>query len=531
MKIASAVGVACLLVGCGGGDGGSQLPPAMQMNTGGGGGSKLPPITLPMDKDAAPAVDSAVPAVVDAAAPAVDAAAPILDGPPLASDVSLTPAPDAAAAAPLTLRWEWPVLDAFKQNGQPVFPTYLAHLMGQANVKHPVPLELACATVTNPRATAAVVRLELSFATYAAPANEMVTVMPGSSVRKCLLPSFDYGQLYALTSQRSGRIEATARDGVQGAPFLTTMNFLIAPVGDVSWAETKGATFADMDDLVAVLVTKGASVIDLVQRSATAFARWEPLGEMARGRMSKTSTVTLAAGEYVADEINALYDGQESVQWEIGGDAVTVYLLQDAQMAALRAGQPFQAVAMWPAGTASGQRGQLPRGRYFLVFANRNVLLSATFTEKRTALSYDIGDDALRATFLALRDRGIKYSNIPSTFFTAGSWQHIRRPVESWAAASANCIDGSLVFASVLELIGLDPVLILTSNHAFVGVKRPGDIIVPVETTSVGMMTVSYSAAVEDAKDKFVNARRTDQQFHVVDVPALRTRGILPLPQ
>jgi hypothetical protein len=45
--------------------------------------------------------------------------------------------------------------------------------------------------------------------------------------------------------------------------------------------------------------------------------------------------------------------------------------------------------------------------------------------------------------------------------------QRIKLPKDSLTYSSANCIDGSVLFASALESIEIDPILVLTTNHAF----------------------------------------------------------------
>jgi hypothetical protein len=111
------------------------------------------------------------------------------------------------------------------------------------------------------------------------------------------------------------------------------------------------------------------------------------------------------------------------------------------------------------------------------------------------------------------------------------AFQHIRRVSEVLTALSANCLDGSLVFASALELLGMEPVLILTTGHAYVGVRSaPGSkVIWPVETTMVG--TAPFADAFNAGVDEYLADSKNDPQFHVVDVKAMRGKGVLPLPQ
>ncbi|MBL8843233.1 MAG: hypothetical protein JNL90_17055 [Planctomycetes bacterium] len=69
-----------------------------------------------------------------------------------------------------------------------------------------------------------------------------------------------------------------------------------------------------------------------------------------------------------------------------------------------------------------------------------------------------------------LRDRGIRYSSV-GTLRGSGhvAWQHVRTIEQSLAAAQANCVDGSVLMASLLIAIGLDPFLVITPSHCYLG--------------------------------------------------------------
>jgi hypothetical protein len=99
------------------------------------------------------------------------------------------------------------------------------------------------------------------------------------------------------------------------------------------------------------------------------------------------------------------------------------------------------------------------------------------------------------AIWEALHSRGIQYSNITdvpavSSFTQA---QHIRFLDESFGNAQANCVDGSVLFASILQKIGLDPALIVIPGHMFVlCYASPGrKDAIPLETTLLGSADVA----------------------------------------
>ncbi len=50
-------------------------------------------------------------------------------------------------------------------------------------------------------------------------------------------------------------------------------------------------------------------------------------------------------------------------------------------------------------------------------------------------------------------------------------WQAVQLPRESLERRVANCIDGAVLYASLIELAGLEPMIVIQNTHAFVGWK------------------------------------------------------------
>jgi hypothetical protein len=77
----------------------------------------------------------------------------------------------------------------------------------------------------------------------------------------------------------------------------------------------------------------------------------------------------------------------------------------------------------------------------------------------------------VKALFEALKKHGIRYVNsvidygAPEVYAT----QRTRLPRESLQSKSANCIDGTVLMASLLEGASLNPAIVLVPGHAFVG--------------------------------------------------------------
>jgi hypothetical protein len=75
------------------------------------------------------------------------------------------------------------------------------------------------------------------------------------------------------------------------------------------------------------------------------------------------------------------------------------------------------------------------------------------------------------AVWHALSERGIRYSNADPTIERGPKVfsQRVRFLRETWNDRSANCIDGSVLIASVLQRIGIRSFLVLVPGHAFIG--------------------------------------------------------------
>ncbi len=76
----------------------------------------------------------------------------------------------------------------------------------------------------------------------------------------------------------------------------------------------------------------------------------------------------------------------------------------------------------------------------------------------------------VRALFETLRDAGITYVNSVIDFGAGRGQitQRTRLPAESLRHKSANCIDGTVLVASLLEAASLHPAIVLIPGHAFV---------------------------------------------------------------
>jgi len=146
----------------------------------------------------------------------------------------------------------------------------------------------------------------------------------------------------------------------------------------------------------------------------------------------------------------------------------------------------------------------------------------------------------VKAIFNAVRNAKVSYVNSSVNFGTVGLTQRVRLPQESILQKSANCIDGAVLFASLFENIGLEPLIVLIPDHAFVGVRlAPGSSkTLFIETTLIGRRVLTsiltlestFDAAVREGNAKYNNAITTNpSSVHIIDVKKARENGIYPL--
>lgn len=179
---------------------------------------------------------------------------------------------------------------------------------------------------------------------------------------------------------------------------------------------------------------------------------------------------------------------------------------------------------------------------------------------------YQSGDPAevyrqVYAIWNALSARDVRYSNITTEAATsqAVSSQHVRLIDESINNGQANCVDGSVLIASLLRKIDIEPLLVYVPGHCYMafyldaehtqliglettliggaGDDAPRDLpgvddVVDAETREKGSWA-TFCAAVAmgnadmaENKDKF---NQDDVDYQVVSIAAARQMGILPI--
>ncbi len=162
------------------------------------------------------------------------------------------------------------------------------------------------------------------------------------------------------------------------------------------------------------------------------------------------------------------------------------------------------------------------------------------------------------AYWAALSAHGVRYSNIVTTVSQSNAVfsQHVRLLDETVENAQANCVDGSVLFASALRKVGIDPFLVLIPGHCFVGfwldaahtqhamleTTRIGtsppdvDIDLPDEWQAADKSALlTFAAALQSGQETFSQHAdffeiQDDPSHVIVDIAEARRLGIMPIP-
>lgn len=102
----------------------------------------------------------------------------------------------------------------------------------------------------------------------------------------------------------------------------------------------------------------------------------------------------------------------------------------------------------------------------------------------------EIVDKQVYALWYVLQKRGFKYSSISNSSLSSNvlSTQRVRTFDDALQSAQVNCVDGSVLFASLMKAININPILVRVPGHMFVGyyTDRSHSNIHFLETTMIG---------------------------------------------
>jgi hypothetical protein len=144
----------------------------------------------------------------------------------------------------------------------------------------------------------------------------------------------------------------------------------------------------------------------------------------------------------------------------------------------------------------------------------------------------------LAAIWAALEKEKLSYSSIAATTPSVAFVQHVRMIDDTLKSSQANCVDGSVLFASVAYKIGLDPQLVLSPGHCYVAIRLPSGNMIGIEMTAIGrksfgeaieIATSKSKASLENNRSKF-DAADPSSGYMIVSISGCRKLGIQPIP-
>lgn len=143
----------------------------------------------------------------------------------------------------------------------------------------------------------------------------------------------------------------------------------------------------------------------------------------------------------------------------------------------------------------------------------------------------------VKAIFDELKAKGVSYVMDPDVTADTSFVQRTRLPADVLASTNAQCLEGTLLFASLFEAIGIKPIVVIVPGHAFVGwhtVAKDGTKGEPlfVETTMVGGFSFEQAVQVATkrvAKEVEAGTFKSGAST-LIDVPEIRSKGFTAQP-
>jgi hypothetical protein len=200
----------------------------------------------------------------------------------------------------------------------------------------------------------------------------------------------------------------------------------------------------------------------------------------------------------------------------------------------------------------TGERGDEFLGWVFAAFVTEDApwidtLIGDAFQGVPVqALGYQRGElDVIKqvaVVYQYLRKRGVKYSSITTGSGSGASQrvqsQVVRFPSESIKTSQANCVDGTVLMASILRKIGIDAYIVTGPGHAMLGFLGTRGVsgqealkhFFVVETTAIGDadFDVAFKAGNKTFKT-WMKDHSDDLMFDIISVSAMRRAGVMPI--
>lgn len=176
----------------------------------------------------------------------------------------------------------------------------------------------------------------------------------------------------------------------------------------------------------------------------------------------------------------------------------------------------------------------------------KNLTGSSSFSEYQSGNTNTVREQ-VAAVFAALHELGIVYRGLSASYETVG--QRITMPDQVITSKIGNCLELTLLMASVLEAVGINTVIVFEHGHAYLGVwlvddcypcsvsddpafiekkcSRGIDEMIVLECTHLAQENVSFEQALHVAENSLADHKAFEM---FVDVKRSRLERIFPLP-
>jgi len=345
------------------------------------------------------------------------------------------------------------------------------------------------------------------------------------------------GGLYDLSASVSGTANVEVHDATSGALIdsinqpvtISTQNDVFWSLGGALWASTDSVTtlvrpdappVLDLFDDVVQLSWFGGTIGTGGYRAHTGSPQW-PLASQSVSAGNYVSwcfyleageSTTVQASSNGGDSVGYLFDQANYDLW-VGGSSAPVFW-----------NQPLTS------SLSSGSVTAASAGNYCLVLYNGSSIFSETITYRRAMTYTDNVLDYLQMIYNYLQDLGINYISVSSNFFSSS--QAVLLPDDVLSIGGANCIDGTVLFASILEQMGVRPIIFVVEGHAFIGIDSGPtgyNTTWALETTMLGSGAGYYDAVLQGLTT-WGQHTSNGTVIDLVYVDEARADGLLPMP-
>jgi hypothetical protein len=462
-----------------------------------------------------------------------------------------TPSTENASATPV-------ILTAPEDGTKAELLTCVAHLYGQKlngselNLVENIHVKNPAKTATNALFAAQLQGYSATqVTTLSLPAGQTINVPPHNV-------TFDFPALYKVSAPVTANFTLSLSALGSSVPWdVKSTNVLIYPKNTILWGKkSTDGSILDLRSMIGVFVTPHdqAHSIDQLLKSASKHSSFgSMLGYQYMSEVEKEASWKLAptpsncqfvSQSLIAGHAYTLVASSSCPSCTADNGYAGVYTQQGWETLH-DASSPIAIIQNL--GTAKTTFKPESTGTYIVAACNPNTSLGTRTVQVSLIppLTSTIGAyDQVAAIFLALKELGLTYVSVATDFFDGA--QNVKFPSESLATTSANCIDGSLVFASALEAIGMRPAIVMLPGHAIAAVLVDPDADpcnlnnwLAIETTVVANATPAEAITIALKKHmpkvttifaKGCTQFKANQVSTLFDVQTLREIGFLPAP-